>query len=157
VVDAFVSSLDGDTRRVSGSEWGISLEAGGWPLHVGLAFRDGLFRTQAEVVGPGVLDPDLLLFWNRQLPFVCFAQTGAGDVYVKGEVPNAAVDAAYLDQLFGVVLEAADSPFNDLLVLGFLTSMKKEWAWRVSRGESTRNLDAFRHLLDGSKPTETAQ
>lgn len=25
--------------------------------------------------------------------------------------------------------------------------MKKEWAWRVSRGESTRNLAAFEHLL----------
>lgn len=46
------------------------------------------------------------------------------------------------------MLEAADSPFNDLLVLGFLTSMQKEWDWRVSRGESLRNLEAFRHLLD---------
>jgi len=65
-----------------------------------------------------------------------------------GEVPTTALDAAYLDQLLGVVLDAADSPFNDLLVLGFLTSMRKEWAWRISRGESTRNLDAFRHLLE---------
>ena len=38
--------------------------------------------------------------------------------------------------------------FNELLALGFLGSMRKEWAWRVSRGESTRNLEAFRHLLD---------
>ena len=27
--------------------------------------------------------------------------------------------------------------------------MRKEWAWRISRGESTRNLEAFRHLLGG--------
>ena len=47
-----------------------------------------------------------------------------------------------------MVLEAADAPFNELLVLGFLTSMRKEWAWRISRGESTRNLEAFRHLLE---------
>jgi hypothetical protein len=26
--------------------------------------------------------------------------------------------------------------------------MQREWDWRVSRGESLRNLEAFRHLLD---------
>ena len=35
-----------------------------------------------------------------------------------------------------------------LLVMGFITSMHKEWEWRVSRGESLRNLEAFRHLLE---------
>ena len=47
-----------------------------------------------------------------------------------------------------MVLGAADEAFNELLALGFLESMKKEWAWRISRGESTRNLEAFRHLLE---------
>ncbi|MDQ6714525.1 MAG: YbjN domain-containing protein [Actinomycetota bacterium] len=89
-----------------------------------------------------------LLRRNLRLPGLAYAIDASGDVYVKGEVPTAAVDAAYLDQLFGVVLEAADTPFNELLALGFLSSMRKEWAWRVSRGESTRNLDAFRHLLE---------
>ena len=42
---------------------------------------------------------------------------------------------------------AADEPFNELLVLGFLSSMRKEWEWRVSRGESLRNLEAFRAIL----------
>lgn len=27
--------------------------------------------------------------------------------------------------------------------------MKKEWAWRISRGESTRNLAAFADVLSG--------
>jgi hypothetical protein len=89
-----------------------------------------------------------LLRRNLRMPGLAYAVDTTGDVYVKGEVPTAAVDGAYLDQLFGVVLEAADSPFNDLLVLGFLTSMRKEWAWRISRGESTRNLEAFRRLLE---------
>ncbi|HEU5000160.1 MAG TPA: YbjN domain-containing protein [Lapillicoccus sp.] len=93
-----------------------------------------------------------LLRRNLRMPGLSYAIDTSGDVYVKGEVPTAAVDAAYLDQLFGVVLDAADAPFNDLLVLGFLTSMRKEWAWRISRGESTRNLDAFRHLLEDQTP-----
>ena len=63
-------------------------------------------------------------------------------------MPAAGVDAAYLDQVLGVVLEAADAHFNELLAIGFLTSMQKEWDWRVSRGESLRNLEAFRSLLD---------
>ena len=56
------------------------------------------------------------------------------DVYVTGRCPARLIDADYLDHLLGVVLEASDAPFNELLVLGFLTSMKKEWAWRVARG-----------------------
>lgn len=93
-----------------------------------------------------------LLRRNLRMPGLAYAIDASGDVYVKGEVPTAAVDAAYLDQLLGVVLDAADTPFNDLLVLGFLTSMRKEWAWRISRGESTRNLEAFRHLLADEAP-----
>jgi hypothetical protein len=89
-----------------------------------------------------------LLRKNLRLPGLAYAIDSSGDVYVTGRVPAAAVDAAYLDQLLGVVLQAADDPFNELLAIGFLSSMKKEWAWRVSRGESTRNLDAFRHLLE---------
>ena len=69
-------------------------------------------------------------------------------MYVTGRVPADGVDAAYLDQLLGALLEAADTPFNELLAIGFLTSMQREWDWRVSRGESLRNLEAFRHLLD---------
>ncbi|WP_323101040.1 YbjN domain-containing protein [Intrasporangium sp. YIM S08009] len=89
-----------------------------------------------------------LLRKNLRLQGVAYAIDTDGDVYVRGEVPTAALDAEHLDQLFGVVLAASDDAFNELLALGFLGSMKKEWAWRVSRGESTRNLDAFRHLLD---------
>jgi hypothetical protein len=89
-----------------------------------------------------------LLRRNLRLPGLAYGVDRSGDVYVTGQVPLGAVDAAYLDQLLGTLLEAADVPFNDLLALGFLTSMRKEWAWRVSRGESTRNLEAFRHLLE---------
>jgi len=89
-----------------------------------------------------------LLRRNLKLPGLAYGIDSSGDVYVTGRVPLQGVNAAYLDQLFGVVLEAADGAFNELLAMGFLESMKKEWAWRISRGESTRNLDAFRHLLE---------
>jgi hypothetical protein len=89
-----------------------------------------------------------LLRRNLRLPGLAYAIDKSGDVFVTGRVPLQGVSAAYLDQIFGVVLEAADGAFNELLALGFLESMKKEWAWRRSRGESTRNLEAFRHLLE---------
>jgi hypothetical protein len=89
-----------------------------------------------------------LLRRNLRLPGLAYGIDKSGDVYVTGRVPLQGVTAAYLDQIFGVVLDAADGAFNELLAMGFLESMKKEWAWRNSRGESTRNLDAFAHLLE---------
>jgi RNA polymerase sigma factor (sigma-70 family) len=63
-----------------------------------------------------------------------------------------------IDRVLGQVLEAVDSDFNTLLELGFRTSIQKEWEWRVSRGESLKNLQAFQHLIDdegdnGAEPT----
>ena len=89
-----------------------------------------------------------LLRRNLTMPGLAYGIDKSGDVFVTGRVPLEGANAAYLDQIFGVVLDAADGPFNELLALGFLESMKKEWAWRISRGESTRNLEAFRHLLE---------
>jgi hypothetical protein len=31
-----------------------------------------------------------------------------------------------------------------------VTSIRREWAWRESRGESLANLSAFAHLVDGA-------
>jgi len=89
-----------------------------------------------------------LLRKNLRLQGVAYAIDTDGDVYLRGALPTVALDEEHLDQLLGAVLTACDDAFNELLALGFLGSMKKEWSWRVSRGESTRNLDAFRHLLE---------
>ncbi len=95
-----------------------------------------------------------LLERNTRLRQVAFAIDSSGDVYLRGRLPLAAVTQDALDGVLGEVLEVADGSFNELLALGFLSSMKKEWAWRVSRGEPTRNLDAFRHLLQGEQAVE---
>lgn len=97
-----------------------------------------------------------LLRHNLRTAGLAYAIDKLGDVYVAGKVPLGCVDEEMLDRLFGGVLEAADAPFNELLVMGFFESMKKEWAWRVERGESLRNLEAFRHLLEPATQDPTA-
>ncbi len=93
-----------------------------------------------------------LLRRNLRLPMLGYAVDPAGDVYVRGTLPTRAVDEQLVDELLGAVLQAADDPFDELLVLGFLESMRREWAWRVSRGESLANLEPFRPLLEGTEP-----
>ncbi|GAB6901064.1 type III secretion system chaperone family protein [Kineosporia succinea] len=88
---------------------------------------------------------------NVRLPGIAFALDQLGDVYLTGRIPLPGVTPDTIDDLLGALLTASDGSFNDLLALGFLTSMRREWAWRTDRGESTRNLEAFRHLLDDQR------
>ncbi|MFE5142735.1 YbjN domain-containing protein [Streptomyces fagopyri] len=92
-----------------------------------------------------------LLERNLKLYGVSYAVDPLGDVYLVGKLPLAAVTPDEIDRLLGSVLEAADGSFNTLLELGFASAIRKEYAWRMSRGESTRNLDAFTHLTQ--RPT----
>ncbi len=89
-----------------------------------------------------------LLRRNLRMPGLAYAIDATGDVYVTGRIPLRALDVDQLDSVLGLVLEASDGAFNELLALGFLTSMQREWAWRTARRESLRSLEAFRHLLD---------
>ncbi|MFJ8083382.1 YbjN domain-containing protein [Streptomyces sp. NPDC096205] len=88
-----------------------------------------------------------LLERNLKLYGVSYAVDPLGDIYVTGKLPLAAITPDEIDRLLGQVLEAADGSFNTLLELGFATAIRREYEWRTSRGESTRNLDAFAHLL----------
>ncbi|WP_414720396.1 YbjN domain-containing protein [Streptomyces sp.] len=88
-----------------------------------------------------------LLERNTRLYGLAYAVDRLGDVYLVGKLPLAAVTPEEVDRLLGVVLENADGAFNTLLEMGFATAIRKEHAWRTSRGESTRNLEAFAHLL----------
>ncbi|MEU9622409.1 YbjN domain-containing protein [Streptomyces sp. NPDC087228] len=87
-----------------------------------------------------------LLERNLRLFGVSYAIDRLGDIYLVGKLPLSVVTPQELDRLLGAVLEAADDSFNTLLELGFASAIRKEYEWRVSRGESTRNLDAFTHL-----------
>jgi hypothetical protein len=100
----------------------------------------------AEQVYRWILERNLRLFG------VAFALDHLGDVYLVGRLPLAAVTSEEVDRILGSVLEVADGSFNTLLELGFATSIRREYAWRVSRGESTRNLDAFTHLTREAAP-----
>lgn len=106
-VDAYLGGLDAEWRCVAADQWGVSVEAAGWPLHIGLALRDGLLRAQAEVVGPDRLADHELLFRNRGLTLVRYAHTGAGAVWVHGELPPELVTEQWLDRLLGLLVDAA--------------------------------------------------
>ena len=93
-----------------------------------------------EVVYRWLLERNLKMFG------VAFAVDASGDIYLDGRIALHAVTADEIDRVLGAVLTYADESFNTILELGFASSIRKEWKWRESRGESTRNLDAFKHL-----------
>ncbi|MYT72275.1 MULTISPECIES: YbjN domain-containing protein [unclassified Streptomyces] len=97
-----------------------------------------------------------LLERNLRLYGVGYAVDRLGDIYLTGKLPLAAVTPDELDRLLGSVLEASDGAFNTLLELGFASAIRREYEWRVARGESTRNLDAFTHLIERPGPERPA-
>jgi len=88
-----------------------------------------------------------LLRQNAKHPGLAFGIDPLGDVYLVGQLPLQAVSTEQIDVLLGRVLDTADSAFNTLLEIGFASSIRREWKWRVSRGESLANLAAFEHLI----------
>ncbi|MEQ0563223.1 YbjN domain-containing protein [Amycolatopsis sp. NEAU-NG30] len=95
-----------------------------------------------------------LLQRNAKLYGVHYTVDSLGDIYLVGRFGRDTMTADELDKVLGQVVEAADGDFNPLLELGFATSIKREWDWRVSRGESLANLQAFKHLVTPEKPHE---
>ena len=89
-----------------------------------------------------------LLRRNARMYGVAFSIDAAGDVYLTGRVSLTGLDEDELDRLLGSVLTYADESFDTMLEIGFETSIRREWDWRVKRGESTANLQAFKHLAE---------
>jgi hypothetical protein len=84
---------------------------------------------------------------NAAMYGLAYAINELGDIYLVGRLPLTAVTAQELDRVLGSVLQYSDSAFNPLLELGFANAIRREWAWRVTRGESLANLQAFAHLI----------
>jgi hypothetical protein len=84
-----------------------------------------------------------LLEHNARMYAVAWSIDDSGDVYLTGRVPLASITAEEVDRILGAVLEYADGSFNALLQLGFGSSIRREWAWRVKNNESLANLAAF--------------
>jgi hypothetical protein len=92
-----------------------------------------------------------LLQRNARMYGVAFAIDTVGDIYLTGRVSLHAVTEDELDRLLGAVLTYADESFDTLLEIGFGSAIRREWEWRVSRGESLENLRAFAHLIEAPR------
>ena len=95
---------------------------------------------------------EFLLQRNVRTYAVSWAVDSMGDVYLTGRVPLAAITADEIDRILGSVLEYADGTFNTLLELGFGSSIRREWAWRVKNNVSLANLQAFRDFALRDEP-----
>jgi hypothetical protein len=88
-----------------------------------------------------------LLTRNANTYVVSWSIDDHGDVYLSGRLPLDAISDDEIDRVLGSVVSNADDNFNPLVQLGFGSSIRREWAWRVNSGESLRNLDAFRDFI----------
>lgn len=138
--DVFVAVLPGERKLKTD----VMLTVGGH----GVRFESFVCRKPDENF-EGVYK--YLLRRNRRLYGVAYTLDKVGDIYLVGRAANHAVTAEELDRIFGQILEAVDGDFNTLLELGFAESIRREWKWRVSRGESLKNLRAFEHLVENGE------
>ena len=89
-----------------------------------------------------------LLERNGRMYGVHFTLDEMGDEYLTGRLPLSSVSADDIDRLLGCVLSYSDENFDAALELGFGSAIRREWAWRVKRGESLANLQAFARFAD---------
>ena len=106
-VDAFLAGVG--ARRLADGEWGLTVPDE-HPLDIGIRVDGGLMRIQAFAV-PAAAAPasEDVLHWNRATRMVRFSRTRDGDVWVQADVPLGACDAAFIDRVLGLVVEAARS------------------------------------------------
>lgn len=119
--------------------------------HCALIIGDHSLSINAFVIRKPDENEDQVHAWclqkNASLYGIAFAINELRDIYLVGRLPLTAVTSQEIDRLIGSVLQVADSAFNPLIEIGFSSAIRREWAWRVSRGESLANLEAFKHLI----------
>lgn len=89
-----------------------------------------------------------LLGKNGAMYGVAFALDETGDVYLVGRLPVSSITPDEIDRILGCVLTYSDDNFDRALEIGFASSIRREWDWRVKRGESLANLQAFARFAD---------
>ncbi|MBI1757878.1 MAG: YbjN domain-containing protein [Actinobacteria bacterium] len=153
MIRAALDTLEADYRRWGTGDYTVRLP-GTHRLVTSCRLRLGTHSVTAEAFvlrrpeENGERLYHLLLRRNATPRGVAFAVDGAGDVYLVGRLPRAAVSVDELDRLLGAVLSCADDNFVAMLEIGFGTSIRREWQWRVARGESLANLAAFASFAD---------
>jgi len=152
-IEEFLASHDIDHERNSQSTFFLTLPGEKkLQTHCALVVGDHSVSINAFVVRKpdenGAAVHEWLLKKNASLYCVAFAINELGDIYLVGRLPFGSVTEQELDRVIGAVLQYSDSAFNVLLELGFTSAIRREWAWRVSRGESLSNLEAFAHLVN---------
>jgi Putative bacterial sensory transduction regulator len=118
---------------------------------VNLIVGEHALRIEAFVMRQPDENREALWAWllqrNARMYGVAFAIDTAGDVYLTGRHPLHAITADELDRLLGAVVTYADEGFNPMLEIGFGSAIRREWEWRVARGEPLDNLRAFEHFV----------
>jgi hypothetical protein len=152
VIGAALAEMDVDHTRRAAGEYLVTLPGTNrLQTHCWLVVRDHALFVQAFVCRKPDEAHDVvyrfLLQRNARLYGVHYALDRIGDIHLIGRISLRAVDADEVDRVLGQVLDAADNDFNTLLELGFASSIRREYAWRQDRGESTANLKAFEHLF----------
>ncbi len=100
-------------------------------------------------------DPAAVHAWllgrNAHMFGLSFSIDQLGDVYLVGRLPLCAVEPDEIDRILGCMLRYSDESFDTAVALGYESSIRREWAWRVKRGESTANLQAFAKFAGGEE------
>ena len=151
-IEEFLASHDIDHERNSDNAFFITLPGERkLQTHCALVVGDHSLSINAFVIRKPDENQEVVHEWllkkNATMYCVAFAINELGDIYLVGRLPFTSVTEQELDRVIGSVLQYSDSSFNPLLEIGFTSAIRREWAWRVSRGESLANLEAFVHLV----------
>jgi len=152
VIEDFLTSHDLDFEKQGENTFMVTLP-GEKKLQTqcALVIGDHSLSINAFVIRKPDTHEDAVHKWcmakNASMYGIAFAINELGDIFLVGRLPLDAVNSQEIDRIIGSVLQYSDSSFNPLLELGFADAIRREWAWRVSRGESLANLEAFKHLV----------
>ena len=150
-IDEFLESHDIDFEK-SGNNYFLTLPGERkLQTHCAIVVGDHSVSINAFVIRKPDENTEAVHEWllkkNASMYCVAFAINEMGDIYLVGRLLFNSITEQELDRVIGAVLQYSDSSFNPLLEIGFSSAIRREWAWRVSRGESLANLKAFEHLV----------